>query len=74
MNHDHLHGIRKQIGGTLRECWGALIKDPVAIAIGRRDRLAGRIQAQRGISKQDADRQIEDFQHRNRNWWDISKR
>jgi len=74
MNRDRLQGICKQLNGSLREYWGALNGDPLAVAAGRRARLAGRIQEQRGISKQDADRQIEDFMSRNRNWSDISKR
>ena len=74
MNHDRLQGICKQLGGRLMECWGALSRDPVAAAAGRRGRLAGRIQEQRGISRQAAERQIEDFMSRNRNWTNISKR
>ena len=74
MNQDRLQGICKQLGGTLMECWGALSRDPAAAAAGRRGRLAGRIQELRGISKQNADRQIEDFMSRNRNWTNISKR
>ena len=35
--------------------------DPLAVAAGARDQLAGRIQEQCGISKQQGDRQLEDF-------------
>ena len=74
MNRDRLEGICKQVGGRLTECWGVLNGDPLAAAVGKRERLAGRIQEQRGISKQAADRQIEEFRNRNRDWLDISKR
>jgi uncharacterized protein YjbJ (UPF0337 family) len=74
MNQDLLQGISKQLSGTLKVCWGRLNGDSLVVAAGRRDRLAGRIQEQRGISKQAADRQIEEFRSRNRNWLDISKR
>jgi uncharacterized protein YjbJ (UPF0337 family) len=73
MNRDHLQGICRQLSGRLRECWGTLQRDPAAVADARRDRLAGRIQEQRAVSKQAADRQIADFRNRNRDWLDISK-
>lgn len=74
MNRDRLQGNWKQISGKLQEHWGALTDDPLTAAAGRRDRLAGRVLEQRGISKQQADRQLEDFLVRNRNWWDLSGR
>ena len=74
MNSDQIQGIGRQFGGKLKKCWGALWGDPASVAAGRRDCLAGRIQEQRGISKQAADRQIEDFRSRNRKWLDMSKR
>lgn len=74
MNRDRLYGIWKQFTGKVKEQWGTLTGDPVAAAAGRRDRLLGRIQEQRGISKQEADRQLSDFMRRNRNWWDLSRR
>lgn len=74
MNRDRVHGMWKQFGGNVRQHWGVLSDDPLAVAVGARDRLAGRIQEQRGISKQAADRQLEAFMSRNRNWSDLSKR
>jgi uncharacterized protein YjbJ (UPF0337 family) len=74
MNQDRLQGICKQLGGKLMECWGALNGDPLTAAAGRRERLTGRILEQRGIARQAADRQIEDFRNRHRHWLDISKR
>ena len=68
MNRDRLHGIWKQFSGKAKEQWGKLTEDPRMIATGTRDRLAGRIQEQRGISKQNADQQLEDFMNRHRNW------
>jgi uncharacterized protein YjbJ (UPF0337 family) len=74
MNRNRLHGIWKQFRGKVKEQWGTLTDDPFTVAAGARDRLAGRIQARRGILKQQADRQLEDFQRRNRNGWDLSRR
>ena len=74
MNRDRFQGIGKQFGGKVKEQWGTLTSDPLAVAAGTHARLAGRIQEQRGISKEKADRQLDDFMTRNRNWWDLSKR
>jgi uncharacterized protein YjbJ (UPF0337 family) len=73
MNRDRFDGIWKQFSGKAKEQWGTLTDDPLAVAAGKRDRLAGRTQEQRGISRQEADRHFEDFMNRNRNWWDLSR-
>jgi len=74
MNRDRLQGIWQQFRGKVKEHWGTLTGDPLAVAAGTRKRLLGRIQEQRGVSKQEADRQLSDFMRRNRNWWDLSRR
>jgi len=73
MNRDRWAGIGMQIKGRLREHWGRLSNDPLSAAAGTRDRLAGRIQEQRGIIKEASARELEDFQARNRNWRDLSR-
>jgi uncharacterized protein YjbJ (UPF0337 family) len=73
MNQDQLEGLLKQLIGGARARWGVMIKDPLAIAAGKRDKLAGRVQEQRGNSKAAADRQLTEFLSRNRNWLDLSK-
>lgn len=74
MNRDQFYGTWKQFSGKVKEQWGALADDPHAIAAGTREQLAGRVQEQRGISKREADRQLEEFMNRNRDWWDLSGR
>ena len=74
MNRDRIHGSWQQFSGKVKQRWGTLTDDPLAVAAGRRDRLSGRIQEQRGIAKQEADRQLEAFMSRNRNWWNLSRR
>jgi uncharacterized protein YjbJ (UPF0337 family) len=74
MNRDRLQGICKQVGGELKIGWGRISNDSQAMAEGRRDRIAGKIQELRGISRQEAERQLEDFLRRNRNWSSPSKR
>jgi uncharacterized protein YjbJ (UPF0337 family) len=74
MNQERFHGICMQFSGTVKEQWGRLAGDPHVVAAGRSDRFAGRILEQRGISSQEAARQLDDFMRRNRNWWDLSAR
>ena len=74
MNLDRLQGSWKQFSGKFQEHWGAITDDPLASAAGRRHRLAGKVLVQRGISKQQAERQLKDFLVRNRNWWDLTSR
>ena len=74
MNHDRIHGICMQFSGKLKEKLGAFTGDSITVAAGKGDQFAGRILEQRGISARDADRQLEDFMRRNRNWWDLSRR
>jgi uncharacterized protein YjbJ (UPF0337 family) len=73
MNRVRIYGICRQLSGTVTERWGTLIGDPLVAAAGRRDRLRGRIQAQRGALKQQADRQLADFIGRNRDWKNLSR-
>lgn len=73
MNQDRFAGIWKQLRGKVKEHWGKLTNDPLGVAAGTRDQLAGRIQERYGVSKEKAARQLKDFLERNRNW-DLSNR
>lgn len=61
MNRDIAGGNWKQIRGKVQEQWGKLTNDDLDIIEGRRDQLAGRIQELYGVTRQEADRQVEDF-------------
>ncbi len=56
---DRIAGNWKLIKGKVRKQWGKLTHDDVAAANGRREELAGRIQARYGIDKAQADQQID---------------
>lgn len=73
MNRDQLEGIVRQVSGAVKAQWGALVNDPLAVDAGIRDRLAGKILEQRAISRQDAERNLQQFLRRNRNWSDPSR-
>ena len=68
MNGDRFQGICKQFSGKVKEQWGALTDDPLTVDAGTHDRFVGSIQERRGLSKQEADWQLEDFMNRNRKW------
>ena len=73
MNRDRWLGIWKQCMGKAKEQWGTFADDPFAIDAGVRDQLLGKIQEQRGASKEEADRQLTEFIKRNRSWSDLSR-
>ena len=49
----------------MKEQWGKLTDDDLDIIAGRRDQLLGRIQERHGLAKDDADRQVRDWEKRN---------
>jgi len=62
MNWDRIEGNWKQFKGNVKEQWGRLTDDELDVIEGKRDRLAGRIQETYGISAEEADRQLSDWQ------------
>ena len=61
MNWDRIEGGWKQMTGKVKEQWGKLTDDDLVEIAGKRDQLAGRIQARYGIAKEEAERQLDDF-------------
>ena len=66
MNRDQIAGNWKQIKGKVKEQWGKLTDDDLDILAGKSDQLAGRIQERYGITKEEAERQVRDFERRER--------
>jgi uncharacterized protein YjbJ (UPF0337 family) len=62
MNWDRIEGNWKQFKGKAREQWGKLTNDHIDAVNGRREILAGKIQESYGITKDEAERQIKDWQ------------
>lgn len=61
MNWDQIEGKWKQLKGSAKQKWGKLTDDDLDFVAGKRDQLVGRIQERYGISKEEAQRQIEDW-------------
>jgi uncharacterized protein YjbJ (UPF0337 family) len=64
MNWDHIEGNWKQFKGNVKKQWGKLTDDQIDVIAGKRDKLAGTIQETYGISKDEAEKQLADFQKR----------
>ena len=62
MNWDRVAGNWKQVKGKFREKWGKLTDDDLDVIEGKREQLAGRLQATYGIAKDEAERQIDEFE------------
>lgn len=64
MNNDRAAGQWKQIKGKMKEQWGKLTDDDLDQIAGKRDQLVGRIQKSYGVGKDEADRQLADWEAR----------
>ena len=48
----------------MKEQWGKLTDDDMTVIEGRRDQLVGRIQERYGVAKDEAERQVKDWESR----------
>jgi uncharacterized protein YjbJ (UPF0337 family) len=62
MNWDRVAGNWKQVQGKVKEQWGKLTDDDLDVIKGRREQLAGKLQATYGLAKDEAERQISQFE------------
>lgn len=61
MNWDRVEGNWKQMKGKAREQWGKLTDSDWEQVAGKKDQLVGRIQERYGISKDEAQKQADDW-------------
>ena len=62
MNWDQIAGNWKQVKGVVREKWGKLTDDDVDVIAGKRDILLGKIQERHGIAREEAEKQLKDWE------------
>lgn len=62
MNEDIIKGKWKQLKGRAKQQWGKLTDDDLDYAEGTRDYLVGRVQERMGVGRDEADRQVRDFE------------
>lgn len=64
MNWDRIEGNWKQLKGKVKAKWGDLTDDSLDEIGGRRDQLVGKIQESYGIGRDEAERQVKDWEGR----------
>jgi uncharacterized protein YjbJ (UPF0337 family) len=62
MNTDTIEGNWKELKGKVKEQWGKLTDDRLDEIAGKREQLAGEIQQAYGVTRDEADKQIKDFE------------
>jgi len=68
MNNDTIGGKWNQVKGEAKVQWGKLTDDDLTRADGHRDKLLGILQERYGHTKDEADRQLTDFNNKHRLW------
>lgn len=61
MNWDIIEGKWGQLKGQAKTKWGELTDDDLDIAAGKKDELAGRIQERYGKTKEEAEKEVDDW-------------
>ena len=61
MNSDQFAGKWKQLRGSVKEKWGKLTDDDLDVINGKQEQLQGKIQERYGITKEEAAKQIKDW-------------
>jgi uncharacterized protein YjbJ (UPF0337 family) len=62
MNWDRVEGNWKTFKGQVKQQWGKLTDDDLDIISGKRDELIGRIQNAYGLGRDEADRQVAEWE------------
>jgi uncharacterized protein YjbJ (UPF0337 family) len=70
MNWDRVEGNWKQMKGKVKEQWGKLTDDHLDQMAGKRDQLVGKIQESYGVGKDEAEKQVKDWESRNEDAFD----
>jgi uncharacterized protein YjbJ (UPF0337 family) len=61
MNWDQVEGKWKQAKGAIKQKWGKLTDDDLDVIAGQKDVLIGKIQERYGISREEAQREVEGY-------------
>ena len=62
MNWDRIEGNWKQFKGQVKEQWGKFTDDELDVVAGKRDQFLGKLQEKYGITKDEAQRQLLEFE------------
>jgi len=69
MNEDRIQDKWKQLKGSIQEKWGKLTNDDLDVAEGNTEYLAGKIQERYGLAKEEAERQLGEWERRADDSW-----
>ena len=69
MNKDEISGNWKQLKGKAKEQWGKLTDDDMTVIEGKRDQLVGKIQERYGYAKDQAEKEVSDWERKNDTRW-----
>lgn len=69
MNWERIQGSWKQVAGKAKEQWGKLTDDDIAVIAGHREELAGKIQERYGVAKDEAERQLAEWERKATDSW-----
>lgn len=69
MNWDRIQGNWKQLTGNAKIQWAKLTDDDFEVVAGQREQLAGKIQERYGIAKEEAERQVDEWQGKATESW-----
>ena len=61
MNNDRMAGSWEQVKGGVQKAWGKLTHDDLAVIEGDRKQLSGKIHERYGIAKDEAQKQIDEW-------------
>jgi uncharacterized protein YjbJ (UPF0337 family) len=61
MNAEQLNGKWMQLKGSVKTKWGKLTDDDLEVINGQEEQLIGRIQERYGIAKEEAQRQVKEW-------------
>ena len=64
MNWDQIESNWKQFQRSAKQQWSKLTDDQLGVTAGKRDQLAGKIQETYGITKDETEKQVSDWQRR----------
>ena len=69
MNWDQIEGKWAQLKGSAKEKWGKLTDDDMTVIEGKRDQLVGKIQERYGYAKDQAEKEVSDWERKNDHRW-----
>ena len=69
MNKDEIGGNGQQFKGKVKEQWGKLTDDDMTVIEGKRDQLVGKVQERYGYAKDEAEKEVKEWENRNDYRW-----